>query len=98
MTEIIRGAEALGPRVRAVTAMPDYRLDLTFTNGERRIFDASPLLEWPAYRPLKNIALFTSARAEYGSVCWPGDIDCCPDRLYRDSVPVPEIRSEKMYP
>lgn len=86
MTEIIRGAEALGPRVRSVVALPGYRLNLTFSNGEQRIYDFAPLLEWPAYQPLKNEALFSAARVEYGSVCWPGDIDCCPDRLYRDSV------------
>lgn len=86
MTEIIRGAEALGPRVRSVAVMPGHRLDLTFSNGERRIFDASPLLEWPAYQALNSDALFSAARVKFGSVCWPGDIDCCPDRLYRDSV------------
>ena len=88
MTEIVRGAEPLGPRVRSVGVMPGHMLALTFTNGERRVYDATPLLEWPAYRSLKNDALFSSARVEYGSVCWPGDIDCCPDRLYRDSKPI----------
>ena len=87
MTETIKGREALGPRVRFVKAMPDYRLDLTFTNGERRVYDAAPLLDYPAYRALKNKELFSTARVEYGSVCWPGDVDCCPDRLYRDSIP-----------
>lgn len=86
MSEVIRGPEPLGPRVCRLNVMPGHRLDLTFTNGERRIYDASPLLEWPAYKPLRNDALFGAARVEYGSVCWPGDIDCCPDRLYRDSV------------
>lgn len=88
MTETIKGRESLGPRVCAVKALPDYRLDLTFTNGERRVYDVTPLLDWPAYRVLKNKALFSAARVEYGSVCWPGDLDCCPDRLYRDSVPL----------
>lgn len=95
MTETIRGAEILGPRVRSVGVMPGHRLDLTFSNGERRVFDASPLLEWPAYKALKNDALFSAARVEYGSVCWPGDLDCCPDRLYRDSVPVNALTEEE---
>lgn len=90
MTETIRGKESLGPRVCAVSTLPGHKLDLTFTNGERRVYDASELLEWPAYSALRNDALFSAARVEYGSVCWPGDIDCCPDRLYRDSTPVIE--------
>lgn len=88
MTELIHGAEPLGPRVRDVAALPGYQLELTFTNGERRAFDARGLLEYPVYRRLKDEGFFRTARVEYGSVCWPGDIDCCPDRLYRDSVPV----------
>lgn len=88
MAEIIHGPESLGPRVCAVTALPGHRLDLTFTNGERRAYDARGLLAYPAYRKLKDEGFFRSARVEYGSVCWPDDIDCCPDRLYADSVPL----------
>lgn len=88
MTEIIHGPEPLGPRVRAVTALPGYHLELTFTNGERRAYDARGLLAFPAYRRLKDEGFFRAARVEYGSVSWPGEIDCCPDRLYADSVPL----------
>lgn len=88
MVETLKGAEALGPRVCAVNVMPEYRLQLSFTNGETRIYDAAPLLEWPAYRALKDVDFFNAARVAFGTVCWPDDIDCCPDRLYRDSVPV----------
>ena len=88
MTEMIHGSEALGPRVRSVKALPDYRLELVFTNGERRGYDARGLLDYPAYRRLKDEGFFRTAHVAYGSVCWPGDIDCCPDRLYADSVPM----------
>ena len=44
---------------------------------------------------LKSDALFSAARVEYGSVCWPGDLDCCPDRLYRDSVPAEALTEEE---
>lgn len=85
MTEILRGREPLGPRVRSVRAMPGYKLDLTFTTGERRVFDAKGLLEYPAYRRLRDEAFFLLADVAYGTVCWPGDLDCCPDRLYQES-------------
>ena len=85
MTEILRGKEPLGPRVRSVRPLPGYKLDLIFTTGERRLFDAAGLLEYPAYRKLRNESLFMQANVEYGTVCWPGDVDCCPDRLYQES-------------
>lgn len=90
MTDFVRGAEALGPRVRAVKPLPGYRLDLTFSTGERRVFDASSLLKYPAYRRLRDESFFMLAEVAYGTVCWPGDLDCCPDRLYRES----EARSD----
>ena len=88
MTEIIRGAEQLGPRVRNVTPLPGYKLHIVFSNAEERLFDAAPLLEYPAFSPLRDEAFFRLVRAEYGTVCWPGDIDYCPDTLYMQSVAI----------
>jgi len=86
MDHTIKGSP-LGPRVMAVTPAADYMLLLTFTNGERRIFDAKPLLETAAFKPLINKSFFQSVKVAYGSVLWPQDIDYCPDTLYMESVP-----------
>ena len=86
MDDIINGSP-LGPRVVAVTPTDDYKLFLTFTNGERRIFDAKPLLEVPVFKQLANISFFKSVKVAYGTVMWPQDIDYCPDTLYMESVP-----------
>jgi len=88
MTEILHGKEKLSPRVKQATALPDYRLQLEFSNGEWRCFDASPLLAYPAFQPLKDEAFFRLVQVEYGTVCWPGDIDYCPDTLYSQSTKI----------
>ena len=67
--------------------MEDYRLFLTFTNGERRIFDAKPLFSCGVFSSLQNRFFFESVKAAYGSILWPNDIDYCPDTLYAESVP-----------
>ena len=85
LDEIVVGAESLGPRVVSVRPLPDYKLALTFDNGERRTFDAAPLLEYPAFKPLKSETFFNMVRVQYGTICWPGDIDYCPDTLYAQS-------------
>jgi hypothetical protein len=85
-SKIIQG-EPLGPRVSAVSPMEDYRLLLTFSNGERRVFDAKPLFSVGAFRPLQNKIFFESVRAAHGSVLWPNGIDYCPDTLYIESAP-----------
>lgn len=76
----------MNPRVTEVTALDGYRLRVCFTNGERRIFNVSPYLGYPAYKRLANPAYFTLAHPEHGTVVWPGDVDFCPDTIYVESV------------
>ena len=76
----------MNPRVTEVTTLEGYRLRLVFSNGERRIFDASPYLVYPAFRKLTNAGFFAMARPEHGTVVWPDNIDFCPDSLYVESV------------
>ena len=85
---IVRG-EPLLPRVVSVQPLPGLVLDLVFTNGERKLFDASELLKFPAYRNLPNV--FSLARVAYGTVVWPGDLDVSPDKLYLKSVAQKEV-------
>ena len=74
--------------VEAVTAQDDYTLLLTFTGGEKRLYNARPLLEKSIYYPLKNIDFFLSAKVECGTVVWNDDVDIAPEHLYERSHPV----------
>jgi len=87
MDNIISGSP-LNPRVLEVVPTDDYKLILTFANGEQRVFDAKPLLAYPAFEPLASRAFSMSVKVAWGTATWPQDIDCCPDTLYMDSVPV----------
>lgn len=84
--DLVIAAEPIGPRVVSVRALDDYKLSLVFDNGEHRIFNAQKLLNYPPFAPLKNETFFRLAHVQYGTVCWPGDIDYCPDTLYRQST------------
>ncbi len=66
----------------------DYTLLLTFADGEKKIYDARPLLDKPIYAELKSLPFFLSARAECGTVVWSDDVDIAPEHLYECSVPV----------
>ena len=76
----------MNPRVSEMRTMEGSRLKLIFSNGEHRIFDASPYLAYPAYRKLTNAGFFAMARPDHGTVVWPDNIDFCPDTLYVESV------------
>jgi len=84
--QMVYGAP-LGPRVMSVSPMDGYRLLLGFSNGEQRVFDAKPLLEYSVFEPLREEAFFKSVRVEFGTIMWPEDLDYCPDTLYLESAP-----------
>ena len=77
----------MNPKVTSVRALANYRLHLTFTNGEQRMFDVSPYLETGVFRQLRDAFRFEAAKVVAGSVEWPGEIDLSYDTLYLDSVP-----------
>ena len=83
---MIHGNEKLLPRVTDVETKPDYVLIVAFSDGEKKIFNAKPMLEIPMYKKLTDV--FSEAKVEYGTVIWPGDIDISPEKLYLQGVSV----------
>ncbi len=76
----------MNPRVRDVAARDGYRLEITFTNGETRVFDCSHLLDVGVFTEFRDVDYFKQARAEEGTGVWLHEQDICPDTLYEDSV------------
>ena len=74
--------------VISVRPLPDFHLDLEYENGERRSFDARPLLTMRPWNRIASSAMFECVRVEYGTVVWPGEIDIAPETLYDDSIPI----------
>ena len=70
--------------VRA-TPKQDYKIDVTFSNGERGIFDITPYLGYDCYAPLKNPDIFSQVVAAHGTLMWPGEIDIAPEVVWEDS-------------
>ncbi|MDP3539079.1 MAG: DUF2442 domain-containing protein [Azonexus sp.] len=74
--------------VVSVEATKDYKLLLEFENGERRAFDMLPYMDKKPFVHLKGSPFFTTAFVDYGTVCWPGNIDIAPETLYDLSQPL----------
>ena len=73
--------------VKAVVPNNDYTLTLTFENGEKKLFDMKPYLDFgPVFRELKNLSLFRSAHVAFRSVEWANNADLDPEILYPNSV------------
>lgn len=76
----------MNPRVKSVAARGYCTLEITFTNGETRVFDCSHLLDFGVFTEFRDVNYFKQARAEGGTVVWPHEQDICPDTLYENSV------------
>lgn len=75
----------MNPRVKSVVPTCDFKLRLTFANGETGVFDCSPLLDFGVFRELRDLRYFQQVRVEGGTVVWPHEQDICPDTLYEES-------------
>ena len=53
--------ETMLPRPLSVVANEDYTLSIIFNNGEKRLFNMTPYLIYPAFEALKAINLFMRA-------------------------------------
>ncbi len=76
----------MNPRVKQVLPLKNYLLELTFDNGEVRIFDVNPYLNFGIFSELKSESFFKSVQPFMGSVRWKNDQDFCPDTLYECSA------------
>jgi hypothetical protein len=65
-----------------VSPIDDFRLELSFSTGEKGVFDARPYLDKGQFVRLRDIALFKQAYVAFDTVCWPGGLDISPETLY----------------
>lgn len=73
--------------IDSVRPSEDYHLQICFSDGERRVFDARKLLQEPIFEPLKNVNLFMQAHTDGVAVLWNEDLDVAPEYLYENSEP-----------
>ncbi len=79
-------------KVKAVTALPDYRLSVQFAEGVTKLYDVKPLFDkWAAFKVLyDHPELFTSVDVDIGGygIIWNDDLDLSCDELFVNGVTV----------
>ncbi len=71
-------------KIRSVSPKPGKTLLVEFENGDRKVYDCTPLLQSEAFRPLQDEAIFRCAHADshgYG-VIWNDDIDLAESEVW----------------
>ena len=76
--------------INSAKYLGDYRLELSFSNGEVRVFDAKEFIaSHPLFSPLKDKQLFSQFRLDGSTVSWQnGRLDIAPEYLYEIGTPV----------
>lgn len=84
-------------RVTAVEVLPDRWLRLAFADGAVIDVDAKPMVSGGGVSAHieADDAVFERVRAHGGTICWPGDVDVCPDVLYGRGEPADGTRFER---
>ena len=86
------GEKMQEPSVQAIKPLDDLMMIVTFDTGEKRLYDATQLLAYPAFQPLRDEKVFKNAKVEYGVVTWnDGEIDIAPETMYENSLAYEQI-------
>jgi hypothetical protein len=83
----------MNPRVKDVFPRKDHTLLIVFKNGETKLYDCKPLLDFGVFQELNDLNYFLMAKVERGTVVWPHEQDICPDTLYLEGE---EIEKESI--
>ena len=74
-------------KVATVSALDDYRLEVSFADGVRGVISLKDKLYGPVFEPLKDVPYFKQVRVdEFGAICWPNGADLAPDALHAELV------------
>ena len=81
------------PRIKSVIYRQEYRLVLTFANGETGEIDLRDRIvnRGGVFQALEEIAFFQQVQVdpESGTLVWPNGVDLDPDVLYSETMNVP---------
>ncbi len=74
-------------RIKNVTALPDFKLSVQFSEGITKIYDVKDLIEKNSmFQALKNEELFYNVEVDVGGygIVWNDDIDISCDELFEN--------------
>jgi hypothetical protein len=82
--------DMLTPKMTSVKPLDNYKLEICFETGEKKIFDVTPYIGGNWYSALADKQYFKTVRLlpDGYDITWPDGQDLAPHELYRNSVPL----------
>lgn len=72
-------------KVVSAKALENHCLELEFSDGSRRVFDAKSYLDKGIFTELQDEKYFGNFRLAFGTVQWANEQDFAPETLYVES-------------
>ena len=69
--------------VTDVEYLSDYKLHITFGNGDVKEVDLEPYLEGEIFEHLRNKEYFRQVRLDVDTICWQNGADLAPEFLHK---------------
>lgn len=81
-------------RVKKAEYVKDYKIKINFSDGIVKVVDFKPFLKDAKNLliPLLDIEYFKNFSVDDTTICWPNEVDFCPDVLYDAGQ---EVKSSK---
>jgi hypothetical protein len=78
------------PKVLSAQAIDDSTLIVEFSNGDRKQYNVSKLLEKPMFSPLKNSSFFRGFQVDAGGhgIAWNDEIDLSEYEIWQNGMDV----------
>lgn len=79
-------------RIKSLTPLPDYVLEVSFDDGKTVLYDTKEDMNLPGYDALRSVAgLFQQVQLDQSRTCvyWNDEIDLPSDILYEYGKPCP---------
>lgn len=70
------------PDIKKFEVLSEYKIMLTFTNGEKKIFDMNPYLTYPVFRSLTQDNNFAKCKIVDGTIEWKCGAELSSDTFY----------------
>lgn len=78
-------------KIKNVSALPEYKLSVQFSEGVTKIYDVKPLFDrLPAFKSLENNNDYGGVYVDVGGygVVWNDELDLSCDELWDNGIPV----------
>ncbi len=78
-------------KIKNVSALPNYKLSVQFSEGVTKIYDVAPLIEkYEMFSDLKSPEIFSSVKVDVGGygVIWGDEFDISCDELFANGEQV----------